>query len=239
MELHELHVDEIGARLVGQRLAVAAVLPGVRGHLVGLADPARREDDRLGREHDRLARRPPVPERARDPGPARDEARDRALHVHGDPGRHGPVLERADHLEAGPVADVGETRVRVAAERALEDPAVGGPVEHGAPQLELADPVRRLGRVELGHPRVVQQLAADHRVAEVHLPRVPGGHVGQRRRDATLGHHRVGLAQQGLAYEADVGPGRLCLDRRAQPRAAGADDQDVVRVGRDLERVDR
>ncbi len=154
------------------------------------------------------------------------------------PGRHRPVLEGADHLEAGPVADVGEARVRVATERALEDPAVVGPVEDGAPPLELANPIRRLGRVELGHARVVQQLAADHRVAEVDLPRVAGGHVGQRRGDAPLGHHRVGLAEQRLADEPDVGPGRLRLDRRPQARAARPDDQDVVRTGLDLERVD-
>ena len=65
VELDELHVDQLGAGLVGERLAVAAVLPRVRGDLVGLADPAGREDDRLGREDDRPAGRPPVAERAR------------------------------------------------------------------------------------------------------------------------------------------------------------------------------
>ena len=56
VELDELHVDQLGAGLVGERLAVAAVLPRVRGDLVGLADAAGREDDRLGREDDRLRR---------------------------------------------------------------------------------------------------------------------------------------------------------------------------------------
>ena len=90
------------------------------------------------------------------------------------PDRDGAVLERPDHLEPGPVADVGEPRVRVPAERPLEDPAVARPVEDRAPPLELAHPVRRLLRVELGHPRVVEELAADHRVAEVGLPGVLG-----------------------------------------------------------------
>ena len=71
VELDELHVDELGAGVVGERLAIAAVLPGVRCHLVGLADPARGQDDRLGRERDRLARRPPVAERAGHAGRAR------------------------------------------------------------------------------------------------------------------------------------------------------------------------
>ena len=56
----------------------------------------------------------------------------------------GPVLERPDHLQPGPVADVGQPRVGVAAERPLEDPPVPRPVEDGAPQLELADPIGRL-----------------------------------------------------------------------------------------------
>ena len=129
------------------------------------------------------------------------------------------ILEGPDHLEAGPVADVGEARVRVPAERALEDPPVGRPVEDRAPQLELAHPVRRLLGVELGHPRVVQELAADHRVAEVDLPRIGRRDVAERRRDAALGHDRVGLAEERLADEPDVRARRLGLDRRAQAGA--------------------
>ena len=92
----------------------------------------------------------------------------------------------------------------VAAERPLEDAAVAGPVEDRAPLLELADAVRRLLRVELGHPRVVQHLAADHRVAEVGLPGVAVVDVAERRGDAALGHDGVGLAEQRLADEPDA-----------------------------------
>ncbi len=74
VELDELHVDQLGAGLVGERLAVAAVLPRVGRHLVRLADPARGEDDGLGREDDRQAGRPPVAERAGDPARARRSA---------------------------------------------------------------------------------------------------------------------------------------------------------------------
>ena len=111
-----------------------------------------------------------------------------------------------------------------------------GPVEDRAPQLELADAVRRLHGVELGHPRVVQELAADHRVAEVDLPRVRRGDVGERRGDAALGHHGVGLAEQRLADEPDVGAGLLGLDRGPQAGPAGADDEDVVRADLRLDR---
>ena len=118
----------------------------------------------------------------------------------------------------------------VAAERPLEDPPVGRPVEDRAPRFELAHAVGRLRGVELGHPRVVEQLAADHRVAEMDLPRVVPAHVAERRRDAALGHDRVGLAEQRLADEADIRPGGLRLDGGPEAGAAGADDEHVVRV---------
>ena len=230
MELDELHVDEVRAGEVGQGMAVAGVLPRVRGDLVAPADPARREDDRLGREDDRPTGRPPVADGAAHPVGPGQQVGDGALHVDRDAGRDRPVLERPDHLQAGPVADVGEPRMRVAAERALEDPPVVGPVEDRAPGLELADPIRRLLGMELGHPRVVEQLAADHRVAEVDLPRVLLGDVTERRGDPALGHHRVGLAEERLADEPDVRAVGRRLDRRPQPGTPGPDHKDVVGV---------
>ena len=134
------------------------------------------------------------------------------------------ILERADHLEPGAIADVGEARIAMAAEIALEDPAVLGAVEHRAPGLELADAIRRFLRVELGHPPVVHVLAAAHGVGEVHLPAVAVVDVGERRRHAPFGHDRVGLAEQGLADQPDLDAGRRGLDGRAQTGAAGAND---------------
>src|SRR6185503_8162219 len=51
MELDELHVDELGAGAVGERVPVAGPFPAVAGDLVGAADAAGGEDDRLRREH--------------------------------------------------------------------------------------------------------------------------------------------------------------------------------------------
>src|SRR3954468_11293325 len=116
------------------------------------------------------------------------------------------------------------------AERPLEDATVARSVEDGAPLFKLADAGGRLERVELGHPDVVEQLAADHRVAEVGLPRVTVVDVAEGRCDAPLGHDRVGLAQQRLADEPDGAAGCGGLDRRAKPRTAGPDHQDVVAV---------
>ena len=65
MELHELHVDEIGAGVVGQRVAVARVLPAVARDLVGAADAAGREHDRLRAKQLEPAALALVAERAR------------------------------------------------------------------------------------------------------------------------------------------------------------------------------
>ena len=118
----------------------------------------------------------------------------------------------------------------MAAEVALEDPAVLGAIEHRAPGLELADAIRRFLRVQLRHPPVVHVLAAAHRVGEVDLPAVAVVDVGERRGDAAFGHDGVRLAEQRLADQADLDAGRRRLDGRAQSGAAGADDQDVVVV---------
>ena len=55
MELHELHVLQRGAGMVGERLAVAGVFPAVARDRVRAADAARREDDRpcAGRRRNR------------------------------------------------------------------------------------------------------------------------------------------------------------------------------------------
>ena len=119
---------------------------------------------------------------------------------------HRLLLQRADHLEAGPVADVGEAGVAVAAEVALEDAPVRGAVEQGAPLLELEDAVGRLLGVELGHAPVVEHLAAAHGVAEVDLPVVLGVDVAHGRGDTALGHHGVGLAEQRLAHQRGARP---------------------------------
>jgi hypothetical protein len=149
VELDELHVDEVGARPEGHRVTVAGVLPGVRRDGVGLADPAGREDDRRSLEHDELPALAPVGDRARDPLAVLEQPVHGALHEHVDAEVHGVLLERADHLEAGPVADVREARVAVAAEVALQDAPVLRPVEERAPALQLEHAVRRLLRVEL------------------------------------------------------------------------------------------
>ena len=171
-----------------------------------------------------------VAERAGDAVAVLEQRDDRALHVDVDAAMDAVILERADHLEAGAVADVREPRIAVAAEVALQDAAVRRAVEHRAPRLELADAVGRFLGVQLGHAPVVDVLAAAHGVGEVDPPVVAVVDVGERRGDAAFGHDRVRLAEQRLADEADRDARRRRLDGGAQPRAAGADDEHVVLV---------
>ena len=106
------------------------------------------------------------------------------------------ILERADQLEAGAIADVGEARIAVAAEVALQDAAVRRAIEDRAVALELANAIGRLPRVELRHPPVVHVLAAAHGVGEVDAPGIAIVDVAERRGHAALGHDRVGLAEE-------------------------------------------
>ena len=150
---------------------------------------------------------------------------DRVLHVHGHARVDGVILQRANQLEAGAVADVRQARIAVAAEVALVDAAVRRAIEHRAPAFELAHAIGRFLGVQFGHAPVVDVLAAAHRVGEVHLPAVAVVVVRHRRGHAAFGHHRVRLAEQRLADQADRHAGVGGLDRRAQAGAAGADDR--------------
>ena len=167
MELHELHVDQLGARLVRERVPVAGALPRVRRDPPAPARAAGREHDRARREDDELAGRAPVAERAADALAVLEQPRDRALHEDVDAGVDGLVLQRADQLEAGAVADVHEALVGVAAERALRHLAGRACGRRRRPTARARARGRAPPRVQLGHAPVVEVLAAEHRVLEV------------------------------------------------------------------------
>ena len=230
MKLHELHVDQLGAGLIGQCVAIARVFPAVARDLVGAADAA-------GCEHDRLRAKdlePPalalVPEGADDAIAVRQQPGDRALHVHVDAQVDAVILQRPDHLEPGAIADVREARIPVAAEVPLEDSPILRAIEQGAPGFQLPHAIGRFLRVQLRHAPVVHVLAAAHRVGEMDLPVVAIVHVGQCRRDAALRHHGVGLAQQRLAHQPDRHSRGGRFDGRPESRSSRADDQHIMFV---------
>ena len=170
-----------------------------------------------------------VAERARDAAAVLEQRDDRALHVDVDALVDAVVLQRADHLEAGAVADVREARIRWPPKlrcrirpsvRAVEDarPRPRARARGRAPPCACSSAMRQL--LTYWPPRIVSakwtfQLSRSSTLAE-------------RRGDAALGHDGVRLAEQRLADQADRDAGRGGLDGGAQPGAAGADDEDVV-----------
>ena len=134
------------------------------------------------------------------------------------------VLQSADHLEAGPIAHVRESRIFVAAEVPLQNATILRAIEHCTPGLELTHTSRRFLRVQLGHSPIVHVLPAAHRISEMHLPIVAIINIGQRGRDPAFGHDRVRFAEQAFANHSDRNSRGGCLDRRAQAGAAGTDD---------------
>ena len=66
MKLHEFHVDQLGARVIRERVAIAGVFPTVARDLVSAADAAGRQHDGLRAKQLESAALALVPERAGD-----------------------------------------------------------------------------------------------------------------------------------------------------------------------------
>src|SRR5205814_1423245 len=79
------------------------------------------------------------------------------------------VLQRADHLQPGTIADVRQAGIAMPAEVTLQDAAGLGAIEHGAPGFQFAHARRRFLGVQLGHAPVVDVLSASHRVGKVNF----------------------------------------------------------------------
>jgi len=238
MKLHELHVDQVGPGPQRHGMPVGRVLPRVGRDLPAAADSARCEHDCLRPEHDEPPALALVAETARYapaagavPPVVGENPADRAFHVHVDALVYALVLQRADHLQAGAIAHVRQPRICVAAEIPLQNAAVARAIEDRAPFLQLANAGRRLLGMNLRHPPLIEELAAAHRVAEMHFPVVPRIDVGERGRNSPFGHYRMSLSQQRLAHERGPRPERRRLNRRPQPGPARADDHHVVFKG--------
>ena len=228
MKLDEFHVEQLGAGMIGERVTVAGAFPRVAGNLERAAKSARGDDDGLGLEDLEAAALAIVAEGADDAVAVLEQADDGPFHVDGDALVDAVVLQGANHLEAGAVADVGEARETVAAEIALRNLALLGAIEHGAPGLEFPHARGSFLGVELGHAPVVDVLAAAHGIGEVDFPVVAVINVAHRRRHAALGHDGVRLAEERFADEADGDAGGGGFDGRAESGTARADDEDVV-----------
>ena len=131
--------------------------------------------------------------------PSFSSVSDRAFHVDFHALVDAVVLQRADHFQTGAVADVGEARIAMAAEVALQNAAVFRAVEERAPGFQFAHAVRRFLGVQFGHAPVVEVLAAAHGVGEMDAPVVAVVDIGHGGGDAAFGHDGVGFAEQRFA----------------------------------------
>src|SRR2546427_471470 len=180
MELHELHVHQIRTGVICKGLTITRVFPAVAGDLVGAAHSSCGNDDGSGMKKKKAAALPVVAESSDDTICVLEQRDDRALHVNIDPLMYAVILKRSDHFEAGAIADMGETRIPMAAKIPLENVSLASPVEDGAPRLQLANAGRSFFGMEFGHMPVVEVLSSAHRVCEVNSPVVGGIDRAQR-----------------------------------------------------------
>src|ERR1051325_3068141 len=102
-------------------MTIAGILPAVAGDAIRPADPAGRQHHRLGAEQFKASPLAIVADCTGDAITVLEQRYDRALHVHIDRLIHGVILQRANDLEAGAIADVSKSRIFVATEVALKD----------------------------------------------------------------------------------------------------------------------
>lgn len=111
-------------------------------------------------------------------------------------------------------------------EEALGDATVVFAGEVHAPALEVADAAFGALSDDLDRVRVGEQVALLDGVGRVLLPAVIRVHGAERRVDAAGGERGVRILPRAFADGEHVDTVFGDLDRRPQPGAAGADDED-------------
>jgi len=233
MELNELHLLQFGARAISQGQAISRVFPTIAGDLEGASNAAGSDHHGLRLPHTEVALLAVVSAGAHDASRVQQEAEHSALHVDVHAAVDAVVLEGANHLQAGAIADMRQPRIFVTAKVSLQNPPVLGAVEECAPCFEFAHAFGRFFGVQLRHAPVVEVLAAAHGIGEMNAPVIAIVDVGQSRGNATLGHDSMGFAEQRFADHAHLGAVGCGFDGGAQTSPTRTDDQNVI--GEELE----
>ena len=113
------------------------------------------------------------------------------------------VLQRADHLQPGAIANVRQPGIAMSAKIALQNAAIFRAIEQRTPGFEFAHTGGSFLGVELRHAPVVQILAAAHGVGKVNAPAVAIVHICHGRGYSTLGHHGMCFAQKRFRNDCD------------------------------------
>ena len=133
MELHEFHIHEVGAGVVGQRVPIAGVLPTVTRDLVGTPDSPCCQDNGLCLEQQKPAALAVITKSSDNTISIFQERDNRALHVYIDPLVYSVILKSTDHLQTCAIAHVGETRIFMSTKIPLQNPSVFRSIENCAP----------------------------------------------------------------------------------------------------------
>src|SRR5207244_3627925 len=113
MELDKLHVDQLGASAVGQRMTVAGVFPTVACDLIGPPNSTSRQHHCLGTKYPESPSLALVSKDSSDPVPIFQECEHGALHVHIDALVNTVVLERPDHFQPRAISHVRQAGILV------------------------------------------------------------------------------------------------------------------------------
>src|SRR5207249_3730863 len=132
-KLHEFHILQLCPRMISQRVAIAGTVPTVAGDLIGLANSTGGQHDRLGLENLESAALAVISESANHALAILEQRQNAKLHVDINAAMNPMVLERANHFQAGAIPHMRQPRIFVSAEIALQDSAIGRPVEHCSP----------------------------------------------------------------------------------------------------------
>src|SRR5450432_2670100 len=119
MKLHELHVHQRRAGVVGERVAVASIFPTVAGDFESAADAAGGQHNRFGAEQLVSPALAFIAESASYAVATFEQRDDGTLHMDIHALMDAVILQGADHLESGTVAHMGQARILVPSEIAL------------------------------------------------------------------------------------------------------------------------
>src|SRR5258708_29250662 len=104
MKLHELHVHQRRACVVGERVAVASIFPTVAGDFEGAADASGGQHNRFGAEQFVSPALAFVTESASHAAATFEQRDDSTLHMDIHALMNAVILQCADHLESASIA---------------------------------------------------------------------------------------------------------------------------------------